>query len=150
MEQDRMVKELSKDTIWDLDFGLISDSLQSLFNFCMLFVHLLLVWVVQPPLNSLENVLDVVGEKYDFYVIGFQEAPNFSAEALITQALGDTYWWILLFLLLFLALLQIGCLIAAFHGICLSGCQFCLQRHWVWRFFQAGQSSQPQCSFQEA
>jgi hypothetical protein len=46
---------------------------------------------VQPPLNSLENILDVVGEKYDFYVIGFQEAPNFSAEALITQALGDTY-----------------------------------------------------------
>ncbi|CAK9223681.1 unnamed protein product [Sphagnum troendelagicum] len=45
----------------------------------------------KPPLNSLENILDVVGEKYDFYVIGFQEAPNFSAEALITQALGDTY-----------------------------------------------------------
>ncbi len=134
MEQDRKVKEVSKDTIWDLDIGLIPDSLQSLFNFCLLFVHPLLVWVVQPPLNSLENILDVVGEKYDFYVIGFQEAPNFSAEALITQALGDTYWWILLYLLfesvLFLALLQICWLIAAFHGICLCGCRFCLQRHW--------------------
>lgn len=46
-------------------------------------------------------LLDVTGEKHDMYVVGLQEAPNFSGDGVISEVLGDKYLYVLCPLKLF-------------------------------------------------
>lgn len=51
-------------------------------------------WQLQEPQKNLSLLLDLDGEKHDFYVIGLQEAPNFCGEKTLGKLLGDTYWYV--------------------------------------------------------
>lgn len=43
----------------------------------------------------MSTLLDVSGEKHDMYVVGLQEAPNFSGDKVISEVLGDKYLYVL-------------------------------------------------------
>lgn len=42
----------------------------------------------------MSTLLDVTGEKHDMYVVGLQEAPNFSGDRVISEVLGDKYLYV--------------------------------------------------------
>jgi len=49
---------------------------------------------LQEPQKNLSLLLHLDGEKHDLYVIGLQEAPNFSGEETLGKLLGDMYWYV--------------------------------------------------------
>ncbi|KAG0608167.1 hypothetical protein M758_8G084400 [Ceratodon purpureus] len=43
------------------------------------------------PTSNFADLFDVSGDSYDFFVVGFQEAPNFDAKSSISEVLGNKY-----------------------------------------------------------